>query len=634
MPAPTRKSSTDPTRTGRSRRQKWLLGAAVLLTLLLGVGVALRWFQGGNPPPQTGIEARFVDVTDRAGIQFRHVSGATGRKLLPETMGSGVAVLDFDRDGKPDLLFINSRPWPGATNMTGARATPALYRNRGDGTFEDVTAACGLDVELYGMGVSVADYDNDGWPDIFITAVGGNRLFKNLGWGPGGGKRFEDVTERAGLGASKWPNESSADFARHAEPISFPSSAVWLDYDGDGLLDLFVCDYLTWSPAHDLGVPAVLAGGTRAYVPPQQFTGAQCHLFRNVNGSRFEDVSEAAGVFVTETDQAGVPRPVGKALGVVVCDVDGDGWPDIVVANDTVRNFFFHNEPGSNGTRVFKEMGLFAGIAYADGRPRGGMGIDAGQIAPDTFAIVIANFTHEPNSLFQRQRTKPILFTDIAPEAGLAAPSRRAMKFGAVFFDFDRDGRLDLFTANGHLEPDIGTAQPGQTHAQAGQLFRNTGARADTFVPVTAPDGRDPFPPMIGRGCAYLDYDGDGKPDLVVTENNGRGRLFRNETQDTHTWVRVVLRGDGKRTNRDAIGAEVTVHAGGTAQRHYLTPAHGYLSQSDLGAYFGLGESTTIDRITVRWPGREPTGSEFVNVTPGATYQLTQGAPEPVRLDW
>jgi hypothetical protein len=548
-------------------------------------------------------------------------------------MGSGVAVLDFDRDGKPDLLFVNSRPWPGAENAPGKRATAALYRNRGDGTFEDVTAACGLDVELYGMGVSVADYDNDGWPDIFITAVGGNRLFRNLGWGPGGGKRFEDVTERAGLGRVKWPNESAAEFARHAEPIPFPSSAVWLDYDGDGLLDLFVCYYVTWSPAHDLGVPAVLAGGTRAYVPPQQFTGAQCRLFRNVDGMRFEDVSEAAGVLVTEPGEGGMARPVGKALGVVVCDVDGDGWPDIVVANDTVRNFFFHNQPGSNGARVFRETGLYAGIAYADGRPRGGMGIDAGEIAPGTFAVVIANFTHEPNSLFRLQRTNPILFTDVASELGLAAPSRRAMKFGAVFFDVDRDGRLDLFTANGHLEPDIAKAQPGQTHAQPCQLFRNTGARTDTFVPVGGPDGLELFPPMVGRGCATLDYDGDGKLDLVVTENNGRARLFRNETPDVHTWVRFVLRGDGKRTNRDAIGATVTIHSGGTAQRRSLSPAHGYLSQSELSAHFGLEDARNVERITVRWPGRDTQIQEWENLAPGATYQLTEGVRNGVRLD-
>ena len=251
---------------------------------------------------------------------------------------------------------------------SGSHPTPALYRNRGDGTFEDVTVAFGLDVELYGMGVTVGDYDNDGWPDIFVTAVGGNRLYRNRA-----GNRFEEVTARAGFGTSKWPAETAAEFFRHRELISFPASAVWLDYDNDGKLDLFVCNYMSWSPAHDFGVAAVLPGGRRAYVPPQQFTGTHCQLYHNVDGTRFEDVSMVAGVQVSETSEAGgAAHPVGKALGVLVRDMDGDGWPDIIVANDTVRNFFFRNQPGPDGTRIFKESGLFAGIAYADGRRAAG----------------------------------------------------------------------------------------------------------------------------------------------------------------------------------------------------------------------------------------------------------------------
>jgi hypothetical protein len=645
-----RRQSQPPPNASR-RFAKWLL---VFAALVIVAAVAVLVLRRPTPEPHAldphPVEARFTDVTDRAGILFRHTSGATGRKLLPETMGAGVAVLDFDRDGKPDLFFVNSRPWPGDPGPAGSRHTPALYRNRGDGTFEDVTAAVGLDVELYGMGVAVADFDNDGWPDIFITAVGGNRLFRNPGFGAGGGtgdgaggfaagggRRFEDVTARSGLGAPHWPNVSATDFARHTEPIPFPSSAAWLDFDGDGRLDLFVCYYLTWSPAYDLGVAAVLPGGARAYVPPQQFSGAHCQLFRNLGpdakgGTRFEDVSAAVGIRVAEpTEPGGQPRPVGKALGVVVWDADGDGWPDVIVANDTVRNFFFHNQPGPDGTRVFKEIGLFAGIAYADGRPRGGMGIDVGEIEPGASGVVIANFTHEPNSLFRRERTSPILFTDVASVTGLAGPSRRPMKFGAVFFDFDRDGRLDLFTANGHLEPDIGTAQSGQTHAQPGQLFRNTGRRPELFVPVVGADGREVFPPMVGRGCAYLDFDGDGKLDLVVTENNGRARLFRNETPDGNGWVRFVLSGDAQRTNRDAIGAEVTVHAGGTVQRWFLSPAHGYLSQSELSAYFGLGAAQVVDRVIVRWPGRVSRTQEWQNLPAGATYHLREGAPNAER---
>ncbi|MCI0703055.1 MAG: CRTAC1 family protein [Planctomycetia bacterium] len=601
----------------RRRFLLWLLGFAALAGVAIGVWFAVRPVTPTLVPPEPETPAaRFVDVTDAVGIRFRHFNGATGKKLLPETMGSGVAVLDFDRDGRPDLFFVNSRAWPGDANSS--RATQALYQNRG-GTFEDVTAAYGLDVELYGMGVAVGDFDNDGWPDLFTTACGGNRLFRNAE-----GKKFEDVTQRAGVGGNlKWPTSSTSDFAKFAEPISFPSSAVWLDFDGDGKLDLFVCNYLTWSPAHDLGVQAVLPGGVRAYVPPQQFTGAQCELYRNVDGVKFEDVSEKAGIHVSETGSDRVPHPVGKALGVVVCDPDGDGWPDIIVANDTVRNFFFHNQPGENTTRVYKEIGLFAGIAYADGRPRGGMGIDAGEIHPDTQAVVIANFTNEPNSLFQLRGTNPIRFGDIATEVGLSGPSRYAMKFGAVFFDCDRDGRLDLFTANGHLEPDIRASQPTQTYPQHGQLFRNTGQWKDLFVPV----GGEMFPPMVGRGCAYLDFDGDGKLDLVVTENNGRSRLFKNETPDGNNYLRLVLVG-GKETNRDAIGAEVAVFAGGQEQRRYLTGSHGYLSQCELALLFGLGKAESVDRVTVRWPGRAGKTQEWRNLPAGATYQLIEDEAE------
>jgi hypothetical protein len=601
-----------------SRLPKWSLTSLFLAAAGAGAWFALRDVPAARPADEPPL--RFEDATDQARITFRHTSGARGRKFLPETMGAGVAVIDFDGDGKPDLFFVNSRPWPG--DPSPDRATPALFRNRGDGTFEDVTAACGLDVELYGMGVAVGDFDNDGRPDIFITAVGGNRLFRNVG-----GTRFEDVTDRAGLGGrSRWPGESAADFARHADPISFPSSAVWLDYDGDGRLDLFVCNYVTWSPAHDLGVAAVLPGGTRAYVPPQQFAGTQCELYRNVDGRRFEDVSVAAGVRVSEKDGPnGAARPVAKALGVVVCDPDDDGWPDVVVANDTVRNLFFHNVPGPNGTRTFEESALYAGIAYSDGRPRGGMGIDAGELAPGVRAVVVANFTNEPDSLFQLIRRDPVGFADVAPEVGLAGVSRAAMKFGAVFADFDNDGRLDLFTANGHLEPDIAVARSGQSYRQAGQLFWNTGRRSDLFAPVSGPGGADVFPPMVGRGCAYLDYDGDGKLDLAVTENNGRARLFRNDTPAANAWVRLGLSGNGRGTNRDGIGAAVTIEAGGAVQHRYVTGARGYLSQSELVLTVGLGTATVADKVTVRWPGAGAGSETWTNLEAGRTHTLKQG---------
>ena len=524
----------------------------------------------------------FTEVTEPSGIRFKHVNGATGKKLLPETMGGGVAVMDFDRDGRPDLFFTNSRPWPGQPG----KATQALYRNNGDGTFEDVSEATGIAIELYAMGVAVGDIDNDGWPDLFVSAVGGNRLFRNVN-----GKRLEDISEAAGFGKPISWGGSYERFLERDEPMSFPASAAFLDYDNDGKLDLFVCNYLKWSPASDLAVKAVLAGGQRAYVPPQQFPGTHCQLFRNLDGKRFEDVSAAAVV-------AEARGPVGKSLGGVVCDPDRDGWPDLVVANDTERNFFFHNVRGR-----FEEEGRFSGLAYADGRPRGGMGIDA---ADDL--IVVANFSNEPNSLFKRVGVNPLRFADTAGEAGLAGPSRAPMKFGALFADFDLNGSIDLFTCNGHLEPDIAAAQSGQTYKQAAQMFRGGGVFA---LENTS------FPPMVGRGCAYLDYDGDGDLDLVLVENGGPARLFRND-EPPSPFIRLNL--TGRLSNRDAIGAEIEI---GT-QRRFVSPTHGYLSQCERTTTFG-GVPEVIDRITVRWPGGK--SQEWTGLKAGTTHELIEGEP-------
>jgi HEAT repeat protein len=546
-------------------------------------------------PAPTPPALRFTDITRAAGIRFRHTNGAFGKKLLPETMGSGVAFLDYDGDGLQDLLLVNSCYWPGYEDKQRPAPMLALYRNKGDGTFEDVTAAAGLAVTLYGMGVTVGDYDNDGWPDVFITAVGGNRLFHNES-----GRRFVDVTARAGVGGpGGWPATKAGAFLNHATPINFSSSATFLDYDGDGRLDLFVCNYVGWSPAFDLSHDFKLSG-IRTYGQPRGFAGTHCFLYRNQGDGRFQDVSAEAGIHISEPETG----PVAKALGVVACDLDDDGWPDIVVANDGVRNFLFHNESDGQGGRRFTEIGIPKGIAYAEGAARAGMGIDWGEYRPGRSALLIGNFADEPDSLLRLDDSYELWFSDVAIQEGIAVPSRSVLKFGVFFFDYDLDGRQDLLTCNGHLAPEISRTQAHQTYAQPAQLFWNTGGRS-TYAPVTeARAGPDLFRPLVGRGCAFADIDGDGYLDVVLTENGGPARLLRNEGGTGNNWIRLVLEGDGENSNRSAIGALVTVEAGGRVQRREVMSARGYLSQSELPLTFGLGRAETVDRVTIRWPGR------------------------------
>ena len=510
---------------------------------------------------------RFTDITEKAGIRFRHTNGATRWKLLPETMGSGVAFLDYNRDGKPDILFVNSCSWPGQQPAGTPAPTLALYRNDGNLKFTDVTRDVGLDITMYGMGVAAGDYDNDGWPDLFVTGVGGNRLFHNEDDGKGG-RRFVDVTATAGVGGpGGWEAASAEGFLRRADPLNWSTSATFLDYDGDGRLDLFVCNYVAWSPKRDLDQPFTLRGGglDRAYGPPVAFPGSQCFLYRNLGGGQFQDVSREAGIQVHDLEGFGESarqRSVGKSLGVTVCDLDDDGWPDIIVANDTVGNFFFHNQ--GNGT--FEEMGLKCGVAYAEGRARGAMGIDSGEYRPGCWGVLIANFADEPNTFLRLDNPKRLFFADAAVAEGLAGPSRPLLKFGDFFFDYDLDGRLDFLTCNGHLEPEISSVQPGQRYAQPPQLFWNTGGK-QRFEPVTAGSaGADLLLPLVGRGSAFADIDGDGYPDVVLTSNGGPARLLHNQGGTGHHWLRLILEGDGVHSNKSALGARVTLEAGGLKQ--------------------------------------------------------------------
>jgi hypothetical protein len=557
----------------------------------------------------------FADVTAKAGIRFRHTSGASGKKLLPETMGPGCAFFDYDGDGHPDLLLVNSCPWPGSETPGTPAPTPALYRNKGDGTFEDVTKGAGLDVTLYGLGVAVGDFDNDGFPDLYITAMGGGRLFRNVPR-EGGGRKFIDVTDKSGdLKPGKpWPPARGEAFFGWDGPVPFPSSATFVDYDKDGRLDLFVCHYVGWSPRADLAQGFTLVGLGRAYGPPRNFEGAHCRLYRNKGDGTFEDVTKQAGIEV----HGELGRPAGKALGVIACDVDDDGWPDLVVANDTVRNFLFHNR--RDGT--FEEVGQEAGVAYAEGSARGAMGVDWGEYRPGQCALLVGNFANEPDTLLRLEDAGRLLFSDVAAAEGVFGPSRLPLKFGVFFFDYDLDGRLDFLTADGHLEPEIQSVYPDQSYRQPVQLFWNTGGRPGFELVGEKESGPDLFRPLVGRGCAYADIDGNGTLDVVLAENGGPARLLRNAGGTGNHWVRLHLHGDGKRCNADAIGARVLLTAGGVTQRREVAASKGYLSCSELPLTFGLGKATKVDRVEIRWPGRDVPPTVLTDLAVDRTHSV------------
>ena len=500
----------------------------------------------------------FADVTASAGIRFRHNSGAFGKKYLPETMGSGCAFLDFDGDGWQDILLINSKNWPG---RSGSPSYPALYRNNRNGTFTDVTKQAGLGIELYGMGVAAADYDNDGDPDIYITALGPNRLFQNLGNG-----RFSDVTQRARVG----------------DP-GFSTSAMWLDYDRDGRLDLFVTNYVEWSIEKDLFCS--LDGKAKSYCTPEAYKGQSSSLFRNKGDGTFEDVTRAAGLY----------NPSSKALGVALVDYDSDHQPDIFVANDTQPNQLFRN----NGDGRFADVAKTAGVAFSEaGSARAGMGTDAGDYdRSGRESILVGNFTSEMMALYTNEGNG--LFTDVAPGSVIGRTSMLSLTFASFFFDFDLDGLLDILGVNGHVADDISRVQPKVAYAQSPNLFRNRGGRR--FDAVTAAVGPELGKPIVGRGAAYADYDNDGDLDLLITANNGPAKLLRNDGGNRNNVIRVNAA--GIRSNRDGIGTRVRITLdNGTTLTGRVKTGSSYCSQSELPLTFGLGTASKVTGMEITWP--------------------------------
>lgn len=551
-------------------------GGGLVLGFALSL-VATHLACGASEGSGEASPARFTDITKQAGISFVHNNGAYGDKFLPETMGGGLAFFDFDNDGHQDLLLVNSTYWPGHI-PAGKQPTPmALYRNDGQGRFTDVTAGSGLDFAAYGMGVAVGDYDNDGLVDVFITTVGVNRLLHNEGQG-----KFRDVTQAAGVGGA---------------PDAWSSGAGWIDYDNDGRLDLFVCNYVRWSPELDLGASYVLPQIGRAYGPPRNFHGTFPYLYRNEGNGKFRDVSAQAGVQIKDPATG---LPMAKALAVAPVDADNDGWMDLVVANDTVQNFLFHNE--HNGR--FKEVGARSGVAYdAYGLTRGAMGIDSARFRnDDALGIAIGNFANEMNALYVAQRDS-LVFADEATREGVGPASQKLLKFGLFFFDYDLDGRLDVLTANGHLEPEISRMDASQQYRQPAQLFWNRGDRKGLGFEALSADkcSADLLQPIVGRGSAYADIDGDGDLDVALAQIAGPPVLLRNDQAGGRLWLRLKL--TGVKNNRDAIGAWVKVRVGGRTLSRQVMPTRSYLSQSELPVTFGLGTASKVDSVEITWPG-------------------------------
>src|SRR5271169_3764771 len=532
--------------------------------------------------PSAAPSITFRDITQQAGIRFAHNNGAFGKKYLPETIGPGVAFIDYDNDGWQDIFIVNGTDWPGHASK---HSTPKLYHNNHDGTFTDVTHKAGLDIEILGMGVAVGDYDNDGYDDLFVTAMGQSHLFHNNGNGT-----FTDVTQKAGL----------------MGPKEFSTSAAWVDYDKDGKLDLVVGNYVQWSIEGDLY--CTLDGKSKSYCTPESYKGVAVRLWHNLGNGTFEDV----------TKKAGLGEPTSKTLGIAVLDYDNDGWPDLLFSNDTQPNKLYRN----NGNGSFTEKAIVAGIAFSeDGVARAGMGVDAFDYDHSgATSILIANFSNQMLSLYHNEGKG--LFVDEAPRSEIGRNSLLTLGFGCFFFDYDLDGWPDVLVANGHIDADIQRVQANVKYAMPPHLFRNIGK--GKFEEVTKSLGPAFASPRVGRGAAYADFDNDGRLGLLLSTNGGPVYLFRNEAQGaaaSNKSLRIKL--VGTKSNRDGIGTVVKLSAGGEPQSQMLRSGSSYLSASELVLTFGLSRHDKANAIEIRWPSGQV--DTLSNIAAGQTITVTEG---------